>query len=110
MPQPRSVCDNSGKVSCVPGAMYTFQGQPGPNRPDGSRTWIVEPGQYRCVGIGKNVRTWQEMVAYVGAGGVDHGKMFFCTLADWSEHFRVVSIPQTEKTINLVREGNEGRG
>ncbi len=97
------------EVSIVPGALYKFHGMAGPKRADGTVGWLFPPGDYRCLGVGKNVRTFQELVAYLGEGGADDGKLLFCTLLDWVENFSPVAVPAPPGKTLTFTEGREGR-
>ncbi len=71
-------------LSLVEGAVYHFRGIRGPDQ-DGRQSWVVVPGPYRLIGVGRDVNTNQQKVAY---RCLANNKMFFCTLNDWSEKFQ----------------------
>jgi hypothetical protein len=51
-------------------------------------TWKTPPGVYRVLGVGKHVRTGQELVAHVGVSrGADLGRIYMAPLESWAKFF-----------------------
>lgn len=71
----------------VPGSLWRFAGFALPTPADKPQRWFVRPGLYRVVGVGRQVRTGQELVAHCGVGGPDDGKLYFCPLGSWVQFF-----------------------
>lgn len=89
-------------VRLIVGATYRFKGHA-----DARGRWLYRPGDYRLVGWGEQVHTWQEVVAYVGLAGRDAGRMYVCTLADWAANFTLVAGPPVpEKVLDHRTEGS----
>ena len=86
--QIEDAADEVIRLNLVEGAVYMFRGIEGQS--GDKHGWVVPPGPYRLIGCGKNVHTNQTLVAY---RCLANGKMFFCTLVDWSRNFEVPKEP-----------------
>ncbi len=93
--EPRPWVEAAGEVvhqsfPFEPGRLYCFKGMAAAPDGKGRQRWVFPPGLYRLIGSGRNVRTYQELVCYVGVGGQDDGLLYFCPLSDWADNFELV--------------------
>ena len=73
----------STKVRLVPGATYRFGGIEGPGR-NGEPSWSVPPGEFRLLGLGRHISTYQDTVVFLDE---TTGELYCCNLVFWEEHF-----------------------
>lgn len=83
--------DEAAHLRMTESAVYLFNGIQGLR--DGEPFWLVPPGEYTLIGVGRHVHTGQELVAY---RCLENRKLFFCTLSDWALHFKEPVFPEVQ--------------
>ena len=94
-PQPGETAVLSEVVSLETGELYRFRGFRGPTK-NGKETWAYPPGDYRLLCVGQLIHSWQPLVAYLGVGGRDDGRVYYAPLKDWHENFTLLNQPEPE--------------